>query len=82
MKLNIELTNDKFKFDWKIGEESMGGVAPMNVGTLKLFINLCDNLYRFQSDDIDKKIKEIGARAWVETHLEEYKDMLDKKNKK
>lgn len=81
MKLTIELKDDTFEFGWVIGKETQNGSCPMNVGTLKLFINLCDNLYRFMSDELDKKISDIGARAWVETHLEEYKEMLNKKSK-
>ena len=79
MKLVIELTNDTFEFSWNIGKETMNGSCPMNVGTLKLFINLCDNLYKYMETDLDKKMREIGARAWVETHLEDYKEMLKKK---
>lgn len=78
MKLTIELKDDKFEFNWNIGEEKQGGQCPMNVSTMKLFVNLCDNLHAFMLNDLNEKIRNIGARAWVETHLDDYKDMLKK----
>jgi hypothetical protein len=83
MKLNIELKDGEFHFDYGLGKDYHGHCSmPMSIDSLKTFVNMCDYAMHQRDNSNEKFIREIGLKALIETDLERVEGWIKKHKKK
>jgi len=83
MKLNIELKDGEFHFEYGLGEDYHGHCTmPMSIHSLKLFTTLRDYAMNQREKSNERWIREIGLKALIETDLELVEKWIAKHKKR
>jgi hypothetical protein len=71
MKLTLEIKDNKFSYDYEVGEYSKGhGDMPMTAENLTWFCNVLNNCHKQYLYKLETMDKEENALAYIEKHPE------------
>jgi hypothetical protein len=83
MKLNIELEDQKFKFEYSLGDGVRGACTmPLTLFSLRLFVGLCEYALNERDRNNETKMREIGLKALIETDTDLVLGWIDKYKRK
>jgi len=80
VKIIVEIKDNRFKFEYKIGENSNHhGDLSLSADALIAFTNILNTCHSVWGYNTDKEMNEIRALAYIEKHPEIVKKFKEKK---
>ena len=84
MRLLIEVTDNTFKWDYKIGLSEQIGTTTLTEESFLAFAQILSTCHRAMDSNakerLSKLTSEVGARAYMQDHPEEAQMILNKLN--
>jgi len=77
-KISIEITEDKFLYDYVVGKNRGNGDSPICPDSLGLFTEVLNACHKSYARRTEKEMNDIRCMAYIETHPEmiaKYKEL-------
>lgn len=66
MKLNVEIKNDEFKYDYEIGSSKQNGTMTLNSENLVAFVKAVDICAHSHARSVESRMEELMIKAAIE----------------
>ena len=70
IKLTVEIIDDKFKYDYQVGESKRSSEHPLCPDALVVFTNMLNMASRAYINEHEEWVESIKAKAYIEKHPE------------